>query len=670
RLGDLLEGKYRVLRVVADGGMGIVFEAHHELLRKSVALKFPLPELAHVPSVAERFLAEARLCARMDNEHVVRILDVSKLNGLPYIVMEFVNGVSLAALLGSPWPPLKAAAFAVQLLEGLEAVHALGVVHRDVKPENVLVVQSAEGEVLKLVDFGVAKDSIPQDTLNRLTRSGALLGTPAYMAPEQIRDAGRAGPGADVYSVGILLFEMLAGCSPFRATTVEELACQALAGDLRSLRELAPDTPQPLLDIVSRATALDAADRFQSASELRGALQTFCPRAEVERSSSVKPASLATPLRHEGPATPMGSEPPLALAKQDAEGRTLAAQVVAGPRRSVAADPDAGVPPTHSGTRTRQGPALRSGAILLGAALALPAVALVLTQRAQTRRARDTTRVLVPAATSGARQNAVPPQALAVPSRTPSAPAELALPSAAPAAHSAASVLRLWNEAHNRHDSEALRSLYADQVEFYGERYALTKVLSVKRQIFQRVTDFEQGSQNLTFTSTGSRIRAEFTKTWRAAGVTKSIGATVAVAPVGGRLRIVEETDDSVRSVAIECGGQRCANVCCASEQAYVCAESAAECPPSPSGESTLLLCDGPEDCREGKVCCMDPADGALLVACTPAEACTGSFAHPRSGTHIPLTTVCHADYDCAPEQRCASTPGVALRVCQPRAAQ
>ncbi|HEX3774442.1 MAG TPA: serine/threonine-protein kinase, partial [Polyangiaceae bacterium] len=130
-VGDLLAEKYRVLRVIADGGMGVVFEAHHELLGKNVALKFPLPELAHVPTIAERFLAEARLCARIENEHVVRVLDVSKLDGLPYIVMELVSGMSLASQLGTPWSPARAAAFAVQVLDGLEAVHALGIVHRD-----------------------------------------------------------------------------------------------------------------------------------------------------------------------------------------------------------------------------------------------------------------------------------------------------------------------------------------------------------------------------------------------------------------------------------------------------------------------------------------------------------------------------------------------------------
>jgi serine/threonine protein kinase len=274
-VGDLLADKYRILRVVADGGMGVVFEAHHELLGKNVALKFPLPQLAHLPNIVERFLAEARLCARIENEHVVRVLDVSKVEGLPYIVMELVTGASLASEMGQPLPPARAAGYTVQVLEGLEAVHALGVVHRDVKPENVLVIASSRGPLLKLIDFGIAKDSIAQEAIGRLTHAGAMLGTPAYMAPEQIADPAHAGSAADLYSVGILLFEMLAGASPFSGVTLDALMERTLTGRLRPLLELAPDTPLGLVEIVTRATALRPADRFASASDFKRALLPF-----------------------------------------------------------------------------------------------------------------------------------------------------------------------------------------------------------------------------------------------------------------------------------------------------------------------------------------------------------------------------------------------------------
>jgi serine/threonine protein kinase len=287
QVGDLLADKYRVLRVVADGGMGVVFEAHHELLGKNVALKFPLPELAHLPSIVERFLAEARLCARIENEHVVRVLDVSKLDGLPYIVMELVTGVSLASEMGQPWPPAKAAAYAVQVLEGLEAVHTLGIVHRDVKPENVLVVATPRGPILKLIDFGIAKDSITREAIKRLTHAGLMLGTPAYMAPEQIVDPVHAGSSADLYSVGILLFEMLAGSSPFTGETVEQLAEQALSGRLRSLTEIAPSVPPALAEIVTRATALSVVERFASASDFKRALLPLVAGPSLAASATV-----------------------------------------------------------------------------------------------------------------------------------------------------------------------------------------------------------------------------------------------------------------------------------------------------------------------------------------------------------------------------------------------
>jgi|GEM_PF-3258316 len=295
RVGDLLADKYRVLRVVADGGMGVVFEAHHELLGKSVALKFPLPELAHLPSVTERFLAEARLCARIENEHVVRVLDVSKVDGLPYIVMELVTGQSLASEMGQPWAPAKAAAYAVQMLEGLEAVHALGIVHRDVKPENVLVVVTPRGPSLKLIDFGIAKDSIAQEAAKRLTHAGAILGTPAYMAPEQIRDPLHAGSSVDLYAVGILLFEMLAGCSPFTGVTLGELAERALSGRLRALPEVAPNVPPALVALVSRATALNVPDRFATASDFKRALEPFVAGGSSTVLATLPPGSLGEP---------------------------------------------------------------------------------------------------------------------------------------------------------------------------------------------------------------------------------------------------------------------------------------------------------------------------------------------------------------------------------------
>ena len=335
-VGDLLADKYRVLRVVADGGMGIVFEAHHELLGKNVALKFPLPELAHLPNLVERFLAEARLCARIENEHVVRVLDVNKVDGLPYIVMELVTGVSLASELGQPWPPMRAAAYAVQVLEGLEAVHALGVVHRDVKPENVLVIATPRGPLLKLIDFGIAKDSMAQEAIGRLTRAGAMLGTPAYMAPEQIVDPMHAGSAADLYSVGILLFEMLAGASPFRAANLPDLTEQALLGQLRPLLELAPGTPPGLVQIVARATALQAAERFATATEFKQALEPFALAASLPQKTQIaevpfEPALPAKTVLRTVFAEPPGVRtPPPALSSPEPNRARLIASVALG----------------------------------------------------------------------------------------------------------------------------------------------------------------------------------------------------------------------------------------------------------------------------------------------------------------------------------------------------
>jgi serine/threonine-protein kinase len=272
--GDIISGKYRLVRLIGDGGMGSVFEARHQVLGTPVALKFLHAELARRPGLAARFLQEARVSASIQSPHVARVTDVDQTaDGAPYLVMELLLGESLQALLdrGRKLPQGQAIDFGVQIAAGLEAAHAIGVVHRDLKPDNVFITPSTAGPVLKLLDFGIAKLKTGEYQKG-LTRPGAVMGTPEYMAPEQLYAADQVDARADVYSLGAMLYEMLSGERPAYGQDAAGIIAQVATGKVRRLSELEPSLPPNLVDIVHRAMAADRAQRFGAAAELRGAL--------------------------------------------------------------------------------------------------------------------------------------------------------------------------------------------------------------------------------------------------------------------------------------------------------------------------------------------------------------------------------------------------------------
>jgi serine/threonine protein kinase len=213
-LGTL--GPYRVLAELGRGGTGVVLKAHDEALGRSVALKVLRPELA-TPAARSRLLREARCAARFRHDHVVTVhAVVDPPDGLPYLVLEYLAGPTLAERVRSrqPLPPREAAALAAQVADALAAAHAAGLLHRDVKPGNVLL-DAATGRA-KLVDFGLARVA---EQASGLTREGHLAGTPAYMSPEQVRRPEAVDARADIYGLGATLYELLTGEPPFRGTT-------------------------------------------------------------------------------------------------------------------------------------------------------------------------------------------------------------------------------------------------------------------------------------------------------------------------------------------------------------------------------------------------------------------------------------------------------------------
>jgi serine/threonine protein kinase len=272
---DVIGGKYRITRLIGDGGMGAVYEARHEVLGSPVALKFLHAELAKRPGLATRFLQEARVSASIQSPHVTRVTDVDRTaDGSPYLVMELLAGESLQDLLDRELKldRDRSLDFALQILCGLEAAHALGVVHRDLKPDNVFITPSAGGPVLKLLDFGIAKLREANEYKKGLTRPGAVMGTPEYMAPEQLYAADQVDHRADIYSLGAILYEMLSGERPADGDDAPSIIAQVAQGHVKSLDEHVADLAPALVAAVHRALAPNREDRFGSAHEFRAAL--------------------------------------------------------------------------------------------------------------------------------------------------------------------------------------------------------------------------------------------------------------------------------------------------------------------------------------------------------------------------------------------------------------
>ena len=273
RLGSVIAGKWHLLRLIGVGGMGAVYEARHRNTRR-VALKLLHRGRASSASDRKRFHRECHVANRIGHRGVPEVYDddVDE-DGSPFLVMELLSGRTVADLrreLGGVVPALRALSIAASLLEVLEAAHAKGILHRDVKPENLFVTDDGE---LKVLDFGIARIA-DRDWDVAATEDGTLLGTPAFAPPEQARGRIRElDDRSDVWSVGATLFTLLTGCVVHEADTPNELLAKAISSQAPSLRLRAPHFPKALIHLVDRALAYERADRWSSAAEMRAAVQ-------------------------------------------------------------------------------------------------------------------------------------------------------------------------------------------------------------------------------------------------------------------------------------------------------------------------------------------------------------------------------------------------------------
>jgi serine/threonine-protein kinase len=274
--GELIHDKYRVTKRLASGGMGDVYSARHELLGKELAIKFMKPELASDEETMTRFFKEAQIAASAKSDHVVDVTDLGFHKKIPFIVMEFLEGMTLEDAIYSDAPPGSKSAIRILIQVGktLEKIHGMGVIHRDLKPSNLMLVDRDGREVVKILDFGISLLKSGKEYL-RLTSTGAIMGTPFYMAPEQARGEKDMDHRVDIYALGAIMYELIARRPPFTGENYNQVIIQVATEEPDELSRFKPGVASELVRIVKKAMAKKPDDRYQCAADMVADLQAF-----------------------------------------------------------------------------------------------------------------------------------------------------------------------------------------------------------------------------------------------------------------------------------------------------------------------------------------------------------------------------------------------------------
>jgi serine/threonine protein kinase len=300
REGEILAGKYRVDKVLGAGGMGVVVAARHIQLETRVAIKFLLPAMLDNSEAVMRFAREARAASKINNEHVARVFDVGTLpSGAPFMVMEFLEGEDLSTWIAQrgALPVELAVDFVLQACVAVADAHGLGIVHRDLKPANLFALRRSDGQfVIKVLDFGISKvtDSGATGPVASVTHTSAIMGSPHYMSPEQMRSSKEVDARADIWALGVILFELLAGNTPFSGETFGDILINLATRPPPALRGIRPDFPDGLESVILKCLEKDRANRYGNVAELSVALLPFGSRRArvcVERISGIIQAS-------------------------------------------------------------------------------------------------------------------------------------------------------------------------------------------------------------------------------------------------------------------------------------------------------------------------------------------------------------------------------------------
>lgn len=278
-IGDIIDGKYQIARLLGEGGMGAVYEGENLRIHRKVAIKILHSNVAQSQDAVQRFEREAQAAGRIGSDHIVEVLDLGELpGGDRYMVMEFLDGESLSARIANSGglSPQKTASLVIGILEGLGAAHNAGIVHRDLKPDNVFLLSSKGGQAdfVKIVDFGISKFNAMGGEFS-MTQTGAVMGTPYYLSPEQAKGERHVDHLSDLYAVGVILWETVAGKVPFDGDTFNELLFKIVLEPVPELSTIKSDLDPHFVSIVHKAMARERNLRFQSAAEMQQALQSW-----------------------------------------------------------------------------------------------------------------------------------------------------------------------------------------------------------------------------------------------------------------------------------------------------------------------------------------------------------------------------------------------------------
>ncbi len=341
-IGDVIAGKYRVEKVLGSGGMGLVVAARHVQLDTRVAIKFLLPEKAMDGEAVARFAREAKAAVKITSEHVARVFDVGTLDsGAPYMVMEFLEGGDLAAWVEQrgPLPVELAVEFVLQAGVAVAEAHGLGIVHRDLKPANLFCIRRPDGQLsVKVLDFGISKlTGAGAEGNMAFTKTSDVMGSPLYMSPEQMQSARSADLQSDVWALGVILYELLAGRVPFEGEGVAEIAVKVMMQPPPSLSGLRAEVPAGLEAVVFKCLEKQRQHRYKDVAQLALALAEFAParaRGAIERITGTVHASEGPPnaleLPPSGPRSGSGSAGTI-----DPTGNTARALAPVAPRRNM-----------------------------------------------------------------------------------------------------------------------------------------------------------------------------------------------------------------------------------------------------------------------------------------------------------------------------------------------
>ncbi|HXL80185.1 MAG TPA: serine/threonine-protein kinase [Pyrinomonadaceae bacterium] len=310
-LGQTLDDKYRLDAQLGVGGMGTVYRARHLLIDRPVAVKVLNPRFVEDEAARTRFQREARAAGRLQHTNAVTVTDYGQTeDGYVYIVMELLEGRTLRDILAkeAPLEAARSVSLMLQVSDAVAAAHEAGIIHRDLKPANIFIVQRAEvPSLVKVLDFGIAKlaaESLEEDEVKALTQVGAMIGTPRYMSPEQC-DGAELTPAADVYSLGVILYEMLTGTVPFSGSTPLAIAMKHTSELPRRPREFVASIPAALEDVVLHALEKRPQDRPANAAEFRRELLTTAERLGLEHASITSSPNIEA-LRSVGMESPSG----------------------------------------------------------------------------------------------------------------------------------------------------------------------------------------------------------------------------------------------------------------------------------------------------------------------------------------------------------------------------